>query len=78
MSSELEKQIQNFPGCPSVMFNKKVRDSFKRWLRVEIYLRSRFAPMGLQSGSEWKTKRLQSITQLVESLDKQLAHENFW
>ncbi len=78
LTSELEKQVQNFPGCPSVMFNKKVRDSFKRWLRVEIYLRSRFAPTGIQTGSEWRAKRINSISQLIESLDKQMAHENFW
>jgi hypothetical protein len=78
VSEELEKLVKNFPGCPSVMFNKKIRDSFKRWLRVEIYLRSRFAPMGIQPGGEWRSKRLQPISQLVESLDKQLSHENFW
>lgn len=79
IKSELEKQVINVAGCPSVLFTKKqMRDSFRRWLRVEIYLRSRYAPGGINENKEWRAKRLNSIAQFVDSIDKQIAHENFW
>jgi len=79
MSSDLQKSIVNVPGCPKITLSGgKVRDSFQRWLRVEIYLRSRYAPGGLVNTKDWREKRLQSINQFVDSIDKQLSHENFW
>lgn len=79
MSSDLQKSVVNVPGCPKItLTGGKVRDSFQRWLRVEIYLRSRYAPGGLVSTKDWREKRLQSINQFVDSIDKQLSHENFW
>ncbi len=79
ISSDLQKSIVNVAGCPKVTLSGgKVRDSFQRWLRVEVYLRSRYAPGGVVNTKEWRDKRLQSINQFVDSLDKQLSHENFW
>ncbi len=79
LKPSLEKQVINVAGCPSVLFSKKdMRDSFRRWLRVEIYLRSRYAPGGVNENKEWRTKRLHSITLFVDSIDKQMSHENFW
>ncbi len=78
LAAELEKASLHAPGCPSVAMGNKMRDSFRKWLRVEIYLRSRYAPSGMNSSPEWREKRLQSIVQFIDSLDKQISHENFW
>jgi len=79
IGGDLQKSMINVPGCPKITLSGgKVRDSFQRWLRVEIYLRSRYAPGGLVSTKDWREKRLQSINQFVDSIDKQLSHENFW
>jgi hypothetical protein len=79
LSPELQKSVLSVAGCPGITLSKgKMRDSFQRWLRVEVYLRSRYAPGGIVKGQEWRDKRLQSIAQFVESIDKQLSHENFW
>lgn len=79
LRSELEKKITKVAGCDSVLFaNKSMRDSFRRWLRVEIYLRSRYAPNGMSTERDWVDKRRSSINQFAESIDKQLPHENFW
>jgi len=79
ISKDLEKQIINTSGCPSVtMSGGKMRDSFRRWLRVEVYLRARYAPSGMKSEKDWREKRLLSISQFADSVDKQLNHENFW
>lgn len=79
MSPELQKSVLNVSGCPAITHARgKMRDSFQRWLRLEVYLRSRYAPGGIVKGQEWREKRLQSIAQFVESIDKQLPHENFW
>lgn len=76
---ELQKSVLSIGGCPGItLTNGKIRDSFLRWLRVEVYLRSRYAPGGIVKGQDWREKRLQSIAQFTESIDKQLSHENFW
>lgn len=78
LNQDLENQIMREKGCPHTSSRGKMRDSFRRWLRVEVYLRSRYAPTGIGRTTEWLSKRQQSITQFVDSLDKQLPHENFW
>lgn len=79
MSKDLLKQVGNTPGCPSVNLSAgKMRDSFLRWLRAEVYLRARYAPSGMKSEKDWREKRLISISQFADSVDKQLGHENFW
>ena len=79
LSPELQKSVMSVAGCPAITHSRgKMRDSFQRWLRVEVYLRSRYAPGGILKGQDWREKRLQSIAQFVESIDKQLSHENFW
>lgn len=79
LSADLQKSVTSVSGCPGVTLSRgKMRDSFQRWLRVEVYLRSRYAPGGMAKDKEWREKRLQSIAQFVESVDKQLTHENFW
>lgn len=73
----LEKELANVPGCPSIIDgDNKVRASFRRWLRTEIYLRSRYARAGVAGTNP--EKRRESIELFVDSLDKQLGHEDFW
>ncbi|MBY0517358.1 MAG: hypothetical protein K2P81_10640 [Bacteriovoracaceae bacterium] len=78
LTSSLEKTFLAPSKCPSVKFEKKLRDSFRRWLRLEVYLRSRYAPNGFGDKQDRRAKKIQSITQFAESIDKQLIHENFW
>lgn len=79
LRADLEKKIIKVAGCDSILFaNKSMRDSFRRWLRLEIYLRSRYAPNGMSTERDWVDKRRGSINQFAESIDKQLPHENFW
>lgn len=79
LRADLEKKIIKVAGCDSILFaNKSMRDSFRRWLRLEIYLRSRYAPNGMSPERDWVDKRRGSINQFAESIDKQLPHENFW
>lgn len=79
ITSELEKSLLAPSKCPSIASSdKKLKASFKRWLRVEIYLRSRYAQNGIDQKVEKKEKRFQSINLFIDSLDKQIAHEDFW
>lgn len=79
ITPELEKSILAPSKCPSVTgTDKKMIASFKRWLRVEIYLRSRYAQNGMDQRPERKEKRFQSINLFIDSLDKQIVHEDFW
>jgi len=79
VAPELTKAVKALRGCPSVTVAKgQLRESFQRWLRFEVYLRSRYASGGMSEKQEWKTRRAQAIAQLAESIDKQYFHENFW
>lgn len=76
---ELEKTFLRSSHCPSVEGEpKKLRASFRRWLRVEIYLRSRYGQGDISKDGERIQKRHQSISLFVDSLDKQVTHEDFW
>lgn len=79
IGQDLEKGLLAPSKCPSVEGEgKKFRASFRRWLRVEVYLRSRYAQGGVTQEKGRREKRFQSIALLIDSLDKQLAHEDFW
>ena len=79
ITSELEKGLLKPSKCPRVQGERqKLRASFRRWLRVEIYLRSRYAQGGISNDKGKIEKRFQSINLFVDSLDKQLVHEDFW
>ncbi len=71
--------VSKAPNCPTVRWrNEPLRRSFEKWLRLEVYLRSRYAPSGIQKNSDWRKRRVESVLQFVDSLDKQVVHENFW
>ncbi len=73
----LEKELATGQSCPTVIDpDNRMRASFRRWLRTEIYLRSRYARAG--AASSRPEKRRESIELFVDSLDKQLDHEVFW
>ncbi|MCE3013516.1 MAG: hypothetical protein LW878_10680 [Proteobacteria bacterium] len=75
----LVKAVSSAPGCPAVNWREDpLSRSFERWLRLEVYLRSRYAPSGIQANGDWRKRRVESVLQFVDSLDKQVAHENFW
>lgn len=79
IAADLEKSFLRTSSCPSVAgADKKMRSSFRRWLRVEIYLRSRYAQGAVSQDQSRKEKRFQSIALFVDSLDKQVSHEDFW
>ena len=79
ISSDLEKSFLGASQCPSIMGpDKKMRASFRRWLRVEVYLRSRYGQGKISQEKGRKEKRFQSISLFVDSLDKQVVHEDFW
>lgn len=79
IAPQLEKGFLQPSKCPTVAgSDKKMRASFRRWLRVEVYLRSRYAPTGVKDEAGRKGKRFQSISLFVDSLDKQVGHEDFW
>lgn len=79
LDSTLVKAVSKAPGCPPVNWKSEpLSRSFERWLRLEVYLRSRYAPSGIQASADWRKRRVESVLQFVDSLDKQVAHENFW
>lgn len=79
LDPNLIKSVSKVKGCPDVTWNaRSLSRSFERWLRLEVYLRSRYAPTGIQSSKDWRKRRVESVLQFVDSLDKQVVHENFW
>lgn len=79
ISPDLEKGLMGSKACASIEgTDKKMRGSFRKWLRVEIYLRSRYGQGMTASDTSRKEKRLQSVNLFVDSLDKQVTHEDFW
>lgn len=64
--------------CDSEILHKDtLKTNFQSLLRMELYLRSRYAGQLKNSNQDFKTIR-PSIDLFVESLDKQFAHEYFW
>lgn len=79
LDPNLIKSVTKVKGCPDVNWKTRpIRRSFERWLRLEVYLRSRYAPTGIQTNKDWRQRRVDSVLQFVDSLDKQVIHENFW
>ena len=79
LNPNLIKSVSKVKGCPDVNWKTRpIRRSFERWLRLEVYLRSRYAPTGIQTNKDWRQRRVDSVLQFVDSLDKQVIHENFW
>lgn len=80
LTPQLEDATKAVSGCPPITDTAgKMRSSFRRWLRAEIYLRSRYG--GSDHGSSKKEameKRLQSVGFFLETLEKQVSHEDFW
>lgn len=75
----LEKSVAKVEGCPDINWKKRpIRRSFERWLKLEVYLRSRYAPNGILTTKGWREKRMNSVMLFIDSLDKQIQHENFW
>jgi hypothetical protein len=79
VAADLEKGLLKSKGCAGIAGSDgKIRGSFRKWLRVEIYLRSRYGQGKTASDTSRRDKRLQSINLFVDSLDKQVTHEDFW
>ncbi len=79
LAPALEKEVLKAKGCPSAEATRgQMRASFRRWLRVEVYLRSRYGQGRPGADAERRDKRFHSIDLFVDSLDKQMSHENFW
>jgi hypothetical protein len=79
ITADLESGLLKSKSCAKLATSDgKMRGSFRRWLRVEIYLRSRYGQGITAADSSRKERRLQSINLFVDSLDKQVSHEDFW
>jgi hypothetical protein len=65
-------------SCPRIHLKNQLSKSFSSLLSAEVYLRSRFLPSkGVMEG-DTKKKRYQSLSLFMDSIDRQLLHENFW
>lgn len=66
--------------CPNVFSKKGIHRHFLTLLRLEIYLRGRYGQASGQDkmSEEQKKKSFESLALFIDSLEKQMTHENFW
>ena len=72
-------QLSKTRKCPQKIHNgSKLKLSFEDVLRSEIYLRSKYLSKNISSDQDSKSKRFQALSLFIESVDRQISHENFW
>jgi hypothetical protein len=76
--SQVEKSLQEDKSCGRYNVKFPLKNSFLSWLKVDVFLRARFNPEGVSVQEEWRKKRLSAAQLLLESIEAQVPHENYW